>query len=282
MRYEKIFKLERNLIARQFLERRKLALKELDAEKPTWWPLSNFMTDSAIRSYLSGSLSRDKAEARILRSYDRQLDKELAELESRLAKLEKAPDFKGGRLEVEWRRSSTWGYNPSATFAAYSASVTEGYASGCGYDKLSTCAARCFNDCDSVIKMLVEKAERLAREGKITADVMPHEVFPNGLSSTSYIPCFEGGVGISCHQNIFAFCGWDMRGVASGRAYDAFLVERRQPSFTPDEMSIMAVALSKAVYSSDSEILFSDTEIALIDSAVDKLEETARLYKTVR
>ena len=52
--------------------------------------------------------------------------------------------------------------------------------------------------------------------------------------------------------------------------------------FTPEEAEMATVTLSKAIYSSESEMFFEKEEIELIESVIEKLDEALKLHKGAR
>lgn len=135
---------------------------------------------------------------------------------AKLGKLEAAaaynlPSFVS--VSVEWKKSSVWGYNPTAAVCAEKRR-TEGKASGCGYDKGSAAIASALNVNPEIMRILYEYAEK---GGK----------FPYSVHTFAGLPSFDGGCGISCFGPVFDVCGYTWRNVASGKLYDAFTIERK-------------------------------------------------------
>lgn len=76
----------------------------------------------------------------------------------------------GLSLRVAWNRSRTWGSCPRVScdvFGAGCVGRSSGYASGCGYDKLSAACAEALDNSPAVLRCLVEnfgRARSLRRE----------------------------------------------------------------------------------------------------------------------
>jgi len=119
-------------------------------------------------------------------------------------------DCKEIRINIEWRKSRTWGYCPRAEYWArfVDGSTTYGVfsCSGCGYDKESTVVSDIFDACCS--GMLWRK-----RNSKKKA--------PYGIRF-DWMPIFEGGVGMSCYYQIAKFIGGTLEHTASGKTFDAY------------------------------------------------------------
>lgn len=107
------------------------------------------------------------------------------------------------RVEVNWKKSRTWGSNPTAEVWA------DGYTSygpvgGCGYDKESTATAHAFNDNPVFARIVATCAWLDMKESEAT-----------GRHGTTYgylVDCagfrFEVSVGYSCHRNIIERAGY--------------------------------------------------------------------------
>jgi hypothetical protein len=117
------------------------------------------------------------------------VNKEIAKQES----ISNAEDVAEIEISVEWKKSRTWGMNPTATVKVFTYGNSEiyiGTASGCGYDKESASVASAMNEAPELLKMLYKAMET-------KADTKPYGVndYENGIS-------FAGGVGMSCYRNI--------------------------------------------------------------------------------
>lgn len=101
-------------------------------------------------------------------------------------------------INVEWVRNKTWGYNPHATIYTNNGDMTEGKASGCGYDKESASIAEALNKNNDILKILYN-----AKNKKMTLkNTNNHDILGYG-SGYGVLPYFEGGVGVSSLLNIF-------------------------------------------------------------------------------
>lgn len=128
------------------------------------------------------------------------------------------PDIKELRINIEWRKSRTWGMNPHAEYRCWYVDGTykEGTAtcSGCGYDKESSVIARVFNDC----------AKGMLYRRRNTRKNIPYGVY---LKDCCF-PYYEGGIGTSCYYRISDFIGGLFTQVADGKTFSAFLFTNKK------------------------------------------------------
>lgn len=104
---------------------------------------------------------------------------------------------------VNWKKSRTWGYNPSAEITDEKNRYF-GRAAGAGYDKESAAVAEALNQSMSCLKILCNKKELELKKGKTGTN---HELI--GYGSGYYaIPKFEDGVGMSCFVKILQEAGY--------------------------------------------------------------------------
>lgn len=178
-------------------------------------------TATRWEQYTSGKITRAEAvELATKRAY-KAIDKDTAEKLAKLERVANAPDLDYISICVEWKRSATWGMNPTA-YVNTNSERTSGHASGCGYDKESAAIAQALNQCDSVLKALYSFKEKQMREGQndhsrtaCTGHDNRHIIGYGAGYAT--IPYFEGGVGASCFWSIFERIGYTCRGDHSGR-----------------------------------------------------------------
>lgn len=188
--------------------------------------LKRHSTETRWNQYTSGKITRAEAvELATKRAY-KQIDKDTAEKLAKLERVANAPDLDYISICVEWKRSSTWGMNPTA-YARTNTESTSGHASGCGYDKESAAIAQALNQCDSVLKALYTYKENRMKEGQndhsgtaCTGHDNRHIIGYGAGYST--IPYFEGGVGASCFWNIFKKMGFETHGDHSGKHSDYY------------------------------------------------------------
>jgi len=118
-------------------------------------------------------------------------------------------------IEIEWKKSYMYGWNPEATIRwedeAKNWHVKRGYkVSGYGYDKHSSVIASALND---NFKNWLFSIRNKSLKNK-----------PYGISFyKGSFPSFEGGVGMSCYPRIFKWLNWACFHVAEGEHYDKWI-----------------------------------------------------------
>lgn len=195
--------------------------------------------DAGIRRYLTaymwdrytaGKITRkeaiEKATARAVAKYEKDLEKDLARLEA----YEHAGRLESVNISVEWKKSRVWGYNPAARVAViwidndgnHRSGVYYGSASGCGYDKRSAAVGEALNQCEAVRGMLCRYANK--RYNKDIRTGGRAICYGCGYSS---IPYFEGGVGVSCFREAFELCGYEWIENTAGELSDFYYISKR-------------------------------------------------------
>lgn len=188
--------------------------------------LTNLMKMKFQKGEISLDVAIEKAKKSIIKSYDKRLEKTLSKIQA----VENSKPSEGIMVSVEWKKSTTWGANPTASVRSrydgfmYSDNAT-GTASGCGYDKLSASVADAFNQCPSIMAILYSRME-IELEKNITLDYAK-QVFPYG-SGYTLLPYFEGGVGIECFRTILEFCGYEWTNSGSGKMFDCYTITRKE------------------------------------------------------
>ena len=174
--------------------------------------IQRYATDYVWKQYTAGKMTREKAVELTMRRMNKDMDKQTAAGLAKLDKAAAADDLTHISVNVEYKRSATWGWNPTAT--VYSDGWTTGRASGCGYDKESAAVAEAFNASPAVMKLLYTIKEQGLAEGK-TSDSRTactghdnRDICGYG-AGYSVIPYFEGGVGVSCFWSILKKAGFE-------------------------------------------------------------------------
>lgn len=139
---------------------------------------------------------------KIIKEYNARLNKNLKRIDT----IENANNnIISITINIDWVRNTTWGYNPHATIYTNNGDITEGRASGCGYDKESTAIAEALNKNNDILKLLY-----IAKNKKMTAKkTNNHDLLGYG-SGYGVLPYFEGGVGVSSLLNIFRKLGYSI------------------------------------------------------------------------
>lgn len=126
-------------------------------------------------------------------------------------------------ISVEWKKSRTWGANPTATvrvtYSDKSTNMYTGTASGCGYDKESAAISVALNQSNALLKLLCNVKDKDANKTN-------HEVLGYG-SGYGFIPTFEGGVGVSCYYDIFEKIGFKLVHISSGKTFDVYRASKQ-------------------------------------------------------
>lgn len=161
----------------------------------------------------------EKELKKLARKRAKLLDKKLKNIEI----VENAPDLDSITINVEWKKSKTWGSNPNVEIKVKTENPTSynryyGKASGCGYDKESAAIQEALNQCPAVLKVLYSKKE----DNFNTAN---RDLFGYG-SGYGCLPYFESGVGVSCYYKIWESVGYKMEHIASGKTFDVYTVSR--------------------------------------------------------
>lgn len=162
--------------------------------------------------------SLEDAKAYLLKRIEKNATKSKEKHLLHLLEIEKAGEFKYFNIQVEWKKSQTWGANPRGEGYDYTGRYDSGSVGGCGYDKLSTAVANVLNQSKPLLKALY-----LEREKDLITPL--RELFGYG-SGYGILPRIEGGVGVSCYPEIFKKIGFNFRQTANGKMFDAFEVTK--------------------------------------------------------
>ncbi len=126
------------------------------------------------------------------------------------------------KINIEWRKSRTWGYNPHLeAWIQYKDGSPSDYAqatcSGCGYDKESTVIADIFNQ---FLKY------KLYQELPVS-DSDRNNGLPYGIYISQWRH-YSGGIGTDCYYRIAETIGGKFEKLASGKTFDAYLYTDNQ------------------------------------------------------
>lgn len=191
--------------------------------------LKNNSTETRWKQYQSGRITRQQAEAFAVSRAEKQKAKEL---NAKLAHIENAEktEVKHASISImiEWKRSRTWGYNPTAyvTLTAetsageYTKQTATGTASGCGYDKESTAVSEALNSLPIIDAELIRAKDACALNDK----KMP---YGSGYGAMPYI---EGGTGMGCVEDVLNACGYQLTGRHNAKTCDYYGFEKRENS----------------------------------------------------
>lgn len=173
--------------------------------------LKSYLTAAKWDLYQSGALNREKAVEIATKRMKKELDKNQAAKLEKLETVENTAAAQYITINVEFKRSKTWGYNPFAE--VYAAGVYNGHASGCGYDKESAAVAEALNSAPEVLRVLYDLKENglekgLSDESKTACTGHDNRSIIGYGAGYDVLPRFEGGVGVECFLAIFKKAGY--------------------------------------------------------------------------
>lgn len=156
------------------------------------------------------ALIPEAAQKKMLSRFTRENEKDRAKHLEKIARAEAAPDAEYIAINMEWKRSATWGMNPTTEICGERTRTT-GTASGCGYDKASASTASAANEHPEILRILYKHAENGGE-------------FPYSVYTYAGLPYFDGGCGMSCFDNVFRACGYRMKHTASAKTFDGYAI----------------------------------------------------------
>lgn len=171
------------------------------------WYYNEKLTARQIEKLNNKELTTNEAKEiiknKIIKEYDKRINKGLTKIET----IQKAnEDITNINITINWVKSPTWGHNPHATVITNKRDITEGRASGCGYDKESAAIAEALNKNDDILKLLyIQKNKKITLKNNNSHDILGYG------SGYGVIPYFEGGVGASSLMNIFRKLGYNVQ-----------------------------------------------------------------------
>lgn len=182
------------------------------------------------KQYQTGEINREKAVELATKRALKDNEKTLAKDLERLLKAESAEDVESVYISIEWKKNSTWGYNPTATATIETKKHREQYtasASGCGYDKLTAAIGSALNQSASIKKMLyTAKENALAKNYPDFTQCESNKNFINYGAGYGVLPYFEGGVGMSSFYGVFEKCGFKCKVHDETKTTDFYYFER--------------------------------------------------------
>lgn len=193
--------------------------------------LEKYSTPAKWDAYKAGTLTREKAVSIAIARMEKQEDKYTREKLEKLERVAAAPVLTWASIHVYWKRSATWGYNPTAEMGSNNGH-SEGRASGCGYDKGSAAVAGALNGNPSALRVLYEAADKALTEGKqpetkgYSAGGCSWRYIIGYGSGYGVLPYFEGGVGVNEYRHIFEKCGYKWTENRAAKQYDYYSIEK--------------------------------------------------------
>lgn len=190
--------------------------------------IKRWSTPAKWEAYKTGRIDRERAIACATARAIRDINKSFVARFEKLETVAAAPTLEFITANMEWKRSRYWGNCPSVAAVTNEAETYFGRAGGCGYDKASSALAAAFNQSPAILKALYSAAENALAAGlsfkHTSSDCVTWRDILGYGSGYDILPYFEGGVGVSCFETIFAKCGYQFRLVASGKMFDAYTV----------------------------------------------------------
>ena len=186
--------------------------------------IKEFSTALRWEQYKNGDITREQAISYAIKRMRTAWKKEYNKGLERIEAVENAEDIKYISVSVEWYKSRTWGYNPTAEVST-NTGRTYGSASGCGYDKESASIAQAFNKNNSILKVIYTMQENAIKNG-----ISPKDTTCTGFNNRNTIgygagyniaPYFEGGVGTTCFISILEKAGFKYN-ANHGKKYDTY------------------------------------------------------------
>lgn len=198
--------------------------------------LGQHSTATRWDQYQNGEITREKAIEFAIKRTLKEIDRETIKKNDKLLRARDAAEIQNVSISVEWKRSSTWGYNPTATVTINGTTRFGGTASGCGYDKETAAVAAALNQSIVILKMLYTAKEN-------ALETMPPEEIEAAKKGYCFgcetnrhfihygagygvLPYFEGGVGMASFEGVFNACGLRLTHQNRTKRTDYYLFER--------------------------------------------------------
>lgn len=179
--------------------------------------LKRYSTARRWEQYQNGEIDRAKACEFAIKRMNKEIEKEIKKKLAHLEAVANAPEVDYITVNVEYKRSSVWGYNPAVEVITNSESgFFTGYASGCGYDKESAAVAEAFNKSLGIMKVLYTLKEKALEAGESDESKTACTGHDNRNcvgygAGYGVLPYFEGGVGVGCFWDILKKAGYKTR-----------------------------------------------------------------------
>lgn len=183
--------------------------------------------------YKNGELEEEKAYNRALKRAIKEKTQDKIEKLNKIELVEKAEDLEYIKINIDWKKSRTWGANPHVETRT-NCGMYYGSASGCGYDKESSAIAGALNQSPEVLKVLYMLAEKMLAENGDNvyyytgcSDCISWRNSIGYGSGYDILPYFEGGVGISCFEHILNKCGYKWQTMGRGKTWDCYYIGKK-------------------------------------------------------
>lgn len=185
------------------------------------------------KRYMTAAVKRDaekmtktvlinKIVSKYVRDHEKSLNKQL----ERIKTVANAKTVEMVTINVDWKKSRTWGNNAKAEiFVRYTDKTGETFessrTSGCGYDKESSAISEALNQCNGVLKLLYKQKNKLKNFKKSNANAIGYG------SGYGILPQLEGGVGVSCMYKICESVGMQFESISHGKTFDVYQIKKK-------------------------------------------------------
>lgn len=188
------------------------------------WYYKRYMTAATKRD--AETMSKTLLVNKIIMKYVRDAEKQLQKKLERIGTIAAAKDVESVTINVDWKKSRTWGNNAKAEiFVRYTDGTGDRFessrTSGCGYDKESTAISEALNQCNGVLKLLYKQKNKLKNFKQSNANAIGY--------GTGYgiLPQLEGGVGVSCMYKICESIGMQFESISHGKTFDVYQIKKK-------------------------------------------------------
>lgn len=169
-----------------------------------------YLTLKERRDTLAGKMTESEFKKAWFAGIEREKAANIENAANMFAEICDTPDVESIQLSTEWKKNTTWGYNPTSTARIWTNAKAGRYfeatgtASGYGYDKYSAAAAHALNGSKAIQKALLVCAVMDAQDSRKKGE--PCHTY--GYHLNAWGIHFEGGVGITCFYNILRRAGF--------------------------------------------------------------------------
>lgn len=196
------------------------AIKNLTSEDmmKNYGVFRNCATKTVFKKFQDGELTEKEAKSRTIEHIKKEALKSLNEKLNKILAVEEAKSVYSIDIYIDWKKSQTWGWCPRAYIKTHLLDANkynyyeklEGYASGWGYDKLSSSIASALNGSNAALKLLYEAEEKRLKNIKKGNNQTRRDFIGYG-SGCGSLPYYEGGVGFESQYTIFKKLGYEIK-----------------------------------------------------------------------
>lgn len=196
--------------ARDYIEKGYIESWSDEHKKQSDNGLERESTPTRWKQYKNGEITREKAVEFAIKRRLKEIDRETIKKQDKLLRARDAEEIKNVSISIDWKRSTTWGYNPTATVTINGIQQFTASASGCGYDKRTAAVGSALNQSIIILKMLYTAKEKALKKApakiRNNPDASNADLIHYG-AGYGVLPYFEGGVGMTSFRGVFEACG---------------------------------------------------------------------------